>query len=170
MRDMMMNEMDGTVQSGSAPLNSFSESEYTPRWVWFVLFAIIVAELVLIWWYAKQKMQVSAVQQELNQEIALQLHRVVERRDIKRESFISGRVKAVAADSITLSVVNAPKSEYRVLLNRQTKLYRLSNDTIPKRITLTLNDITTDSVLTVISNEEIGDKNIIQAIEIVKIQ
>ena len=147
---------------------SFSQTDVLPRWMWIGAITIVPIVIGAAFWWSWTLP--APVQNELDKQLTMKLNAAVERREIKNESFISGHVKMVAKDAIILSVVSAGELKYRVLLNHQTKLYRWSNDTIPKKIALTLNDITTDSIITVISDKEIGNRDTIQAIEIIKVQ
>ena len=171
MRGIMMSEISPMGNTVAVP-PSFSQSESTPRWVWFALFGIIVAELVLMWWYARRETQVSAFQHEFDKEITLKLHGAVERRGVRKETFISGEIKGITKDPRTFSLENpaSPSGAYRVVLTTQTKFYRFSNDTVPRKIALGVDDFPPGSFVTVISNEEIGKKDTVQALEVVKLR
>lgn len=158
------------VSASFPPLKSKS----APRWVWFVLFGIMLAGagVILIWWYAKQEAQVSAVQQKFDQEIAWKLSAAMERKEIRKGISISGEVQGASKDLLGFLLKN-PAGQggvFRVALTPKTKLYRLSNDEIPERITLTIDDLSPGSFVTVVSDEKIGRKDMIQALEVLKLR
>ena len=94
---------------------------------------------------------------------------LAEQEQLRQSAFVSGTVKAVLRDAITLSVSEAGVRDVRVSTPRGAKYYIWSRDNTPKKIEIGRSEITGGSFVTVESDQPIGDKNQINAAEIVKV-
>ena len=89
----------------------------------------------------------------------------IESEKIARESFLVGQVESVFPIQSSLNLkLNTQNIELSV--DSQTKIYKFSDEDIPKEIMLKLSDIKVGQFINVLSNEPVGGKAKIYAKEI----
>ncbi len=130
----------------------------TEVWVIVLVVFAAVAFAGARWYGARER------ERAISETLAL-----VEQEQLRQSEFVSGIIKAIGPDAITLSVSEAGVRDVRVLTPRGVKYYIWSRDDTPKKVEVGRSEIAVGSFVTIESNQPVGEKTQINAKTITRV-